>query len=158
MRTSYYKAGDFNLTCDWCGLKIKASTARKTWDGYYVCPEHWEPRQPLDFLKGIKDDQSVPFSRPQADHPIPLKTTTYTVLTTDTTVYADATLSPFTISLPASPASYETHYIGKVDATSNAVTISGTGFSKILTSPNSGINVQYQNGQWVITSVLPSEG
>ena len=65
MRDSYYKEGSWNLSCDWCGEKIKASDARKTWDGFYVCPEHWEPRQPLDFLKGIKDNQNVPFSRPQ---------------------------------------------------------------------------------------------
>lgn len=66
MRDSYYKEGSWNLSCDWCGEKIKASDARKTWDGFYVCPEHWEPRQPLDFLKGIKDNQNVPFSRPQS--------------------------------------------------------------------------------------------
>lgn len=158
MRDSYYKSGDWNITCDWCGEKIKASRSRKTWDGYYVCPEHWEPRQPLDFLKGIKDDQTVPFSRPTGSvNPIPVKTSAYTILTTDSTIDADATTSPFTLSLPSSPVAFEAHYISKVDGTSNSVTTTGTGFSKVLSVPNTGFNVQYVNGQWVITSVYPSE-
>lgn len=64
MRDSYYKSGGWNIECSWCGEKKKNSQVRKTWDGYYVCFEHWEPRQPLDFLKGIEDKQSVPFSQP----------------------------------------------------------------------------------------------
>jgi len=29
-----------------------------------VCNKDWEPRPPQEFIKGIKDDQSTPFSRP----------------------------------------------------------------------------------------------
>lgn len=31
-----------------------------------VCPKDWEPRHPQDFVKGVRDNQSVPVSRPEA--------------------------------------------------------------------------------------------
>lgn len=63
---SYYKNGDFNAICDFCGKKFKASKLKKTWDGYMVCPRDWEPRQPQDFVRGVEDDSSTPFSKPEA--------------------------------------------------------------------------------------------
>lgn len=58
-------SGDWNLICDVCGRKIKASTAKHRWDGYIVCPEDFETRHPQDFVKAKADKQSVPFSRPE---------------------------------------------------------------------------------------------
>lgn len=58
--------GDWNAQCDRCGFKFKASDLKKTWDGLYVCKDDWEPRHPMDFLKGRKDDPSVPWSRPES--------------------------------------------------------------------------------------------
>lgn len=55
--------GTWNVICDVCGFKIKASKSKKRWDGLIVCPEDWEPRHPQDFLKIGKEDQSVPFTR-----------------------------------------------------------------------------------------------
>ena len=40
---------------------------RKTWDGFYVCASHKEERNPQDLIRGIKDDQSVPWSCPEAE-------------------------------------------------------------------------------------------
>lgn len=65
-----YKSGDWNMLCDCCGRKIKASQSRKRWDGFQVCsptfnPGCWEERQPLDFIKARQDKISVPFTRPQ---------------------------------------------------------------------------------------------
>ena len=57
--------GDWNAACFRCGQKRKASELRKQWQGYYVCPEHWEPRHPQDFVKGIPDNESVPWSQPE---------------------------------------------------------------------------------------------
>ena len=62
-RNSHYLKGAWNVTCDRCGLKIKSTEARKTWDGYYVCQRHWEPRSPLDFPVSVRDDTSVPYVR-----------------------------------------------------------------------------------------------
>ncbi len=37
---------------------------KKHWQGYYVCPEHWEPRQPQDFVRNIPDNQTPPWTQP----------------------------------------------------------------------------------------------
>jgi hypothetical protein len=62
----YYKPGDNNAICDRCGFKYKASELRKTWDGLMVCDKDFEVRHPQDFVRGVKDDQHVAVSRPEA--------------------------------------------------------------------------------------------
>ena len=56
--------GDWNVICDVCGFKKKASEVKPRWDGLWVCKEDWESRHPQDFIHITPDDQSVPFSRP----------------------------------------------------------------------------------------------
>jgi hypothetical protein len=51
-----YKAGDNYVICDYSGFKIRASDARITWDGLLVHKKFWEPRQPQDFVRGVRDD------------------------------------------------------------------------------------------------------
>ena len=58
-----YVSGDWNLYCDVCNKKIKASESKERWDGYRVCKDDWEPRQPLDFIRARLDKISVPFVR-----------------------------------------------------------------------------------------------
>jgi hypothetical protein len=65
-RADFYKNGDYNAICDECGKKYKFSQLKKRWDGLYVCEREWEPRHPQDYLKGIRDNMSVPISRPEA--------------------------------------------------------------------------------------------
>lgn len=60
-----YRPGDWNAACFRCGAKRKASEMRKQWQGFWVCPEHWEPRHPQDFVKGVPDNPSVPWSQPE---------------------------------------------------------------------------------------------
>ncbi len=67
-RADYWKHGDHNAICDTCGFKFKASELKKTWDNMYVCSKDFEPRHPQDFVRGKKDDQSVPWSRPEGDN------------------------------------------------------------------------------------------
>lgn len=62
----YYKPGDWNAICDECGFKFKGSELRKRWDGYMVCKDDWEPRHPQDFVRGVKDSQPLPWTRPEA--------------------------------------------------------------------------------------------
>jgi hypothetical protein len=64
---NYLKLGDWNAICDVCGFKFKASTMLKRWDGLMVCKQDYEVRHPQDFIRGIKDDPSVPWSRPETD-------------------------------------------------------------------------------------------
>lgn len=63
-RADFFANGDWNFTCDFCGAKNKNSNAMKTWDNFYVCKHHKEVRNPQDFLRGVKDDQTTPWNRP----------------------------------------------------------------------------------------------
>ena len=75
-RADYFELGGWNAACYRCGSKRKASELKRQWQGYYVCPEHWEPRHPQDFVKGVPDVQSVPFSQPDEWVAIPSCTLT----------------------------------------------------------------------------------
>ena len=60
-----YSPGEWYVTCDVCGKKMKSSKARHRWDGFLVCDADFEHRHPQDFLKVKPDNQTVPFSRPK---------------------------------------------------------------------------------------------
>ena len=62
-----YKSGDWNITCDSCGKKFKASHAKHRWDGFIVCHSCFEERHPQDYIKAKTDKISVPFVRPPND-------------------------------------------------------------------------------------------
>jgi len=64
MAKNYYVSGDWNVTCDICSKKIKASESKQRWDGFIVCAEDYEQRHPQDFVKAKTDKVSVPFTRP----------------------------------------------------------------------------------------------
>lgn len=63
-RADHLELGDWNAVCSLCGFKRKASTMVKNWQGLYRCPEHNEPRQPQDFVRGVQDVQTVPWAQP----------------------------------------------------------------------------------------------
>lgn len=63
-KADYLSLGDWNAVCYQCGRKRKASQMKKYWEGYYVCPEHWEPRQAQDFVRGVPDNMSSPWAQP----------------------------------------------------------------------------------------------
>lgn len=70
--------GKWRVICDRCGFKRYSDQVQQTWDGYIVCSPStgktcFETRHPQDFVRSVKDDQSVPFTRPEpadvyADH------------------------------------------------------------------------------------------
>ena len=62
-----YQSGDWNINCDVCGRKIKASESRQRWDGFRVCADDWEMRHPQDFLRSKPEVISVPYTRKQPD-------------------------------------------------------------------------------------------
>lgn len=64
MKNTFY-SGDWNLICDSCGKKIKASEAKHRWDGLIVCSKDYETRHPQDFVKAKTDNIVVPYSRPR---------------------------------------------------------------------------------------------
>lgn len=59
--------GNYNVICDSCGRKFKASTMKKRWDGLFVCPEDFEPRHPQLSLRVRGDKQTVPIPRPDPE-------------------------------------------------------------------------------------------
>lgn len=61
----FLQLGDYNTVCYQCGFKRKASYLVRNWQGYYVCPEHNEPRQPQDFVRGVPDIQMPPWTQPR---------------------------------------------------------------------------------------------
>ena len=63
----YLKLGDHNAICGRCGFKFKASELKEEWQGLYTCSKCWEPRHPMDFQRGVEDDGSVPWSRPDSN-------------------------------------------------------------------------------------------
>ncbi len=65
MPSTSFKKGTWKAVCDRCGFDYHADQLKKTWDNFYVCKECWEPRHPQDFVKGVKDDPSVPWTRPE---------------------------------------------------------------------------------------------
>ena len=59
--------GDWNAVCFECGRKRKASELRKHWKGYYVCKEHWEPRETQDFVRALPDLQTPAWVQPMPE-------------------------------------------------------------------------------------------
>lgn len=63
----FYAAGQWNFICDFCGRRAKSSDGEKTWNGFYVCKSHKEKRNPQDLLKGVKEVQTLPWTRPETE-------------------------------------------------------------------------------------------
>jgi hypothetical protein len=66
-KRDYIAWGDYNVICDRCGAKYKASECKFEWNHLLVCVECWEPRQPQDYVRGLSDDQAVPVARPRGE-------------------------------------------------------------------------------------------
>jgi hypothetical protein len=65
MTSTYYADGQWNFTCQLCGKTRKSSAGVKTWDGFRVCKEHKEVRNPQDLMRGVKENLSVPWTAPE---------------------------------------------------------------------------------------------
>ena len=62
MPYNYFKSGEWNVYCMVCNRKIKSGMALKRWDGLIVCPDDYENRHPMDFLRARQERISVPFT------------------------------------------------------------------------------------------------
>lgn len=57
---------DFNVICQVCRKKIKASESLKRWDNLIVCSEDYEMRHPADLpLPRIPEERKLPFTSPE---------------------------------------------------------------------------------------------
>jgi hypothetical protein len=61
-QADYFLEGAWNFYCQECGKKLKSTQGLKRWDGFWVGPECYEIRNPQDFVRGIPDNPSVPWS------------------------------------------------------------------------------------------------
>jgi hypothetical protein len=66
-KADYLEIGDFNAACSMCGRKFKAAKMVRNWQGLMRCPEHNEPRQWQDFVRGIADIITPPWTQPEED-------------------------------------------------------------------------------------------
>lgn len=62
-KQGFYRPGDYYIMCQMSGFKIRASDARKMWDGRMVHKDFWELRHPQDFVRGVKDRIAPPEPR-----------------------------------------------------------------------------------------------
>lgn len=62
-----YLPGDHWMACDVCGFNFRSSQMRMRWDRLWVCQKDYETRHPQDFVRGKRDDQRVPVSRPEPE-------------------------------------------------------------------------------------------
>lgn len=87
MENNYFKSGDWNVICDVCGFKFKASELKETWDKKRVCSQDFELRHPLDFLRAPRETTSIPWSRPEpADQFVTVNYVAASVGTQDLTI------------------------------------------------------------------------
>lgn len=61
----HYKPGSFYRICDRTGFAVRAEHTQKQWNNIIVRDRSFEERQPQDFVRGRKDDQTVPQPRPR---------------------------------------------------------------------------------------------
>lgn len=63
-RDLHFRPGSFYRKDDRTGFPVRAEDTRKEWNGLITWERVWEPRQPQDLVRGVKDKQSVPEARP----------------------------------------------------------------------------------------------
>lgn len=57
--------GEWNVICDRCGFRYKASQLMDEWTGLKVCNKCWEPRHPMDMMRIPRTEQAPPWVRPE---------------------------------------------------------------------------------------------
>jgi hypothetical protein len=66
---NYASIGSWNIICQVCRAKIKATEAKKRWDGFIVCDDCFELRHPLDMPPPPMpaEMRPLPFTSPDPD-------------------------------------------------------------------------------------------
>lgn len=58
-----YRAGKWLALCQRCGFKYYSDQLKLEWTDLRVCKDCFETRQPLEFIKAVKEKGGVPWSR-----------------------------------------------------------------------------------------------
>lgn len=64
VKKDVYVPGAHNVICDRTGFKVKSTDVSQEWNGLVVRRASWEARHPQDFVRAVRDDQSVGIPRP----------------------------------------------------------------------------------------------
>lgn len=64
-RENFYKPGSFYRIDDKTGFAVRAERTQMEWNGLIVDRRVYEARQPQDYVRGVYDDQTVPYARPR---------------------------------------------------------------------------------------------
>lgn len=67
---STFSPNDSNTISDRSGFKMKLSETMRTWQGWFVSKEEWEPRQPQDFPITAQKQQVYADSRSEQANPL----------------------------------------------------------------------------------------
>jgi len=137
-RADHLELGDWNAQCYQCGRKRKAGTLLRHWQGYYVCAEHWEMRQPQDFVRSVPDNMTPPWAQPMAEYIYAANApTTVTVTATqsgalftftpDTTITTGTFITIETSSGPIGPFPVDAELTAGEEITLVLLAIPGTG-------------------------------
>lgn len=114
--STFYRKGDWNAICYVCGFQRKASEMHLRWDGVYVCQQDWEPRQPQDFVRGVPDEQPLPWTQPEAPDQFngPVQNPFTNIVVGTPTIFVNSTPQVvgvnYTISLPIGSITFITQY------------------------------------------------
>jgi hypothetical protein len=140
-KRDFYKKGDWNTICYVCGFKRKASEMKLRWDGVYVCVQDWEIRQPQDFVRGVPDEQPLPWTQPE-QHPDtfsgPVINPSTNIVVGTPTIFINSTPQVagvnYTISLPIGKITFITQYPAGALITWSGVWLDNAGFTTVYTN------------------------
>ena len=165
--------GSWNANCQRCDFKFKSDDLKREWTGLYVCKDCWEERHPQDFLQGVPDDPSVPWTAPNNLSDTSITNVAGVVISTDNTVdLVGDTDKTLTVGSSHSVQNWNTTLTANRTITLDTTdasdgdrwTIYRTGggdFDLIIGSvKTTGIKsttiTEYRNGSWILISYTPS--
>ena len=67
---NHFSPNDSKSVCDRTGFERKLSDMQRTWQGWFVLPEAWEPRQPQDFPVTAQKQEVYKDSRSEQANPV----------------------------------------------------------------------------------------
>jgi hypothetical protein len=59
--------GTWLAICDRCGFVFPSDKLIKDWTGLMVCHKDYETRHPQDFVRGVPDNPTPPWTRPEPE-------------------------------------------------------------------------------------------
>lgn len=67
IKPTYFKMGEWNATCDYCGRTFKSSQLTKDWKGFMACSRDFDTRHPQDYAHAVEPEAPPPWTRPRPE-------------------------------------------------------------------------------------------